>query len=197
MITLMTVQRTDYTNGLDIKGSAFDGRNFIRLFLHTVSDPIMYVNDGGHYFQRTSMTISGSYQGTGDGYSIVPASSEPSMLNLRSDINGPAFQVRSQDSETCPNSRPIDCLDISGNHRFSVRNDGALSWGTSTYSAQDTFLKRDSANALKIHDGTSYGTLQANVQLGCAYASGAPTPTGYLIVKDSAGTSYKIPAEAA
>ncbi|QXP44059.1 tail spike protein [Stappia phage SI01] len=33
------------------------------------------------------------------------------------------------------------------------------------------------------------------LQLGNAYAAGAPTPTGYIVVKDSTGTEYKIPAE--
>ena len=34
------------------------------------------------------------------------------------------------------------------------------------------------------------------LKLGNAYASGAPTATGYIVIKDSTGTSYKIPAQA-
>lgn len=34
------------------------------------------------------------------------------------------------------------------------------------------------------------------LKLGNAYAAGAPTATGYIVIKDSTGTSYKIPAVA-
>lgn len=37
----------------------------------------------------------------------------------------------------------------------------------------------------------------ATLQIGATYAAGAPTATGYLTIKDSTGTSYKIPAVAA
>ena len=34
------------------------------------------------------------------------------------------------------------------------------------------------------------------LKLGNAYVAGAPTATGYIVIKDSTGTSYKIPAQA-
>jgi hypothetical protein len=34
------------------------------------------------------------------------------------------------------------------------------------------------------------------LQVGNAYVAGAPTATGYIVIKDSTGTSYKIPAQA-
>jgi len=34
------------------------------------------------------------------------------------------------------------------------------------------------------------------LKLGNAYTAGAPTATGYIVIKDSSGTSYKIPAQA-
>lgn len=36
----------------------------------------------------------------------------------------------------------------------------------------------------------------ADLQLGNAYVAGAPTATGYITIKDSTGTAYKIPAVA-
>ena len=36
----------------------------------------------------------------------------------------------------------------------------------------------------------------ASDALGNAYVAGAPTATGYIVIKDSTGTSYKIPAVA-
>jgi hypothetical protein len=35
-----------------------------------------------------------------------------------------------------------------------------------------------------------------DLKLGNAYTAGAPTATGYIVIKDSTGTSYKIPAVA-
>ena len=46
-----------------------------------------------------------------------------------------------------------------------------------------------SATALSISSGVA-------LKLGNAYTAGAPTPTGYVVIQDSNGTSYKIPAEA-
>ena len=34
------------------------------------------------------------------------------------------------------------------------------------------------------------------LKVGNAYVAGAPTATGYIVIKDSTGTSYKIPAVA-
>ena len=39
-------------------------------------------------------------------------------------------------------------------------------------------------------------TSGAALKLGNAYVAGAPTATGYIVIKDSTGTSYKIPAVA-
>lgn len=40
-------------------------------------------------------------------------------------------------------------------------------------------------------------SLVGALQLGNEYQAGAPTATGYVTLKDSTGTSYKIPAVAA
>jgi hypothetical protein len=61
---------------------------------------------------------------------------------------------------------------------FRVRNAA----GSSTY------LDVDSSN-VTISSGVG-------LKLGNAYVAGAPTATGYIVIKDSTGTSYKIPAVA-
>ncbi len=66
--------------------------------------------------------------------------------------------------------------DVSG--AFSVRNAAASS----------TYFAVDSSN-VTISSGVG-------LKLGNAYAAGAPTATGYVVIKDSTGTSYKIPAVA-
>jgi hypothetical protein len=38
--------------------------------------------------------------------------------------------------------------------------------------------------------------VQGKLTTDTAYTAGAPTATGYLVVYDSAGTAYKIPAVA-
>ncbi len=59
-----------------------------------------------------------------------------------------------------------------------------------------------------INDDLSGSTLAATIsytgdfritgtlQVGNTYTAGAPTATGYIVIKDSTGTSYKIPAVA-
>lgn len=39
---------------------------------------------------------------------------------------------------------------------------------------------------------TGAATFSSTVQLGVAYVGGAPAATGYLTIKDSTGTTYKI-----
>jgi hypothetical protein len=43
---------------------------------------------------------------------------------------------------------------------------------------------------------TSTVKIGGSFQVGNAYVAGAPTATGYIVIKDSTGTSYKIPAQA-
>ena len=52
-----------------------------------------------------------------------------------------------------------------------------------------------SADRLTI-DTSGNTTIAGTLQVGNAYVAGAPTATGYIVIKDSTGTSYKIPAVA-
>jgi len=45
-------------------------------------------------------------------------------------------------------------------------------------------------------NGTGTVIISGAFQVGNAYVAGAPTATGYIVIKDSTGTSYKIPAQA-
>jgi hypothetical protein len=66
--------------------------------------------------------------------------------------------------------------DVAG--AFSIRNAA----GSSTYFAVD-------GSNVTISSGVG-------LKLGNTYTAGAPTATGYIVIKDSTGTSYKIPAVA-
>jgi hypothetical protein len=51
-------------------------------------------------------------------------------------------------------------------------------------------------NALMVENSLVTVASGVDLKLGNAYAAGAPTATGYIVIKDSTGTSYKIPAVA-
>jgi hypothetical protein len=46
----------------------------------------------------------------------------------------------------------------------------------------------------RLADDTAFASVQGKLTTDTAYAAGAPTATGYLVVYDSAGTAYRIPA---
>jgi hypothetical protein len=55
------------------------------------------------------------------------------------------------------------------------------------------------AGGAQVWNTTSNGLAMAlgkDIYVGNAYVAGAPTATGYIVIKDSTGTSYKIPAVA-
>jgi hypothetical protein len=86
------------------------------------------------------------------------------------------FYIRGTGSSNGLITGAIVSVDTSAN--FRVRNAA----GSSTY------LDVDSSN-VTISSGVG-------LKLGNAYVAGAPTATGYIVIKDSTGTSYKIPAVA-
>jgi len=62
--------------------------------------------------------------------------------------------------------------------------------------AQPLVFATDATERARV-DGTNF-TISSGIglKLGNAYVAGAPTATGYIVIKDSTGTSYKIPAVA-
>jgi hypothetical protein len=66
--------------------------------------------------------------------------------------------------------------------------------GGSTY----FYTRTGSANTARLSIDNTNGnvTIGGTLQVGNAYVGGAPTATGYIVIKDSTGTSYKIPAQA-
>jgi len=65
-------------------------------------------------------------------------------------------------------------------------------------SGSSTNLVLQTGNATRATITSSDVTIASGVGLkvGNAYVAGAPTATGYIVIKDSTGTSYKIPAVA-
>jgi hypothetical protein len=58
-------------------------------------------------------------------------------------------------------------------------------------------LKRDTTSLqARLADDSAFTNIQGKITTETAYTAGAPTATGYLVLYDSNGTAYKIPAEA-
>lgn len=72
---------------------------------------------------------------------------------------------------------------------------GRLQFGGTTSSFPA--LKRNSAILqARLADDSGYTAIQGKLTTETAYTAGAPTATGYLVIYDSNGTAYKVPAEA-
>ena len=72
---------------------------------------------------------------------------------------------------------------------------GRLQFGGTTSSFPA--LKRSSTTLqARLADDSAFASVQGKLTTDTAYAAGDPTTTGYLVVYDSTGTAYKIPAVA-
>jgi hypothetical protein len=79
---------------------------------------------------------------------------------------------------------------------YSAGNDfNRLQFGGTTSSFPA--LKRSSTTLqARLADDSDFGSIQGKLTTETAYTAGAPTATGYIVLYDSTGTAYKIPAEA-
>jgi len=58
-------------------------------------------------------------------------------------------------------------------------------------------IKRSSTTLqARLADDSAFASVQGKLTTETAYTAGAPTATGYIVLYDSTGTAYKIPAEA-
>ena len=113
--------------------------------------PTIYINNGAGMYMRSWLTISGTTNGgTGDGYSIVPPSNDPTMIGVWADV-GTGFQVRAANITGAYN---YSNLDRYGNYTMSIEEHGGLKWGTTTRAAMDTGLSRNAAGVLEVNTGT-------------------------------------------
>jgi hypothetical protein len=81
-------------------------------------------------------------------------------------------------------------LDNNGGSDF-----GRLQFGGTTSSFPA--LKRSTTSLqARLADDSAFTNIQGKLTTETAYTAGAPTATGYLVLYDSNGTAYKVPAEA-
>jgi hypothetical protein len=141
----LTIQKGDGTSSaLDIR---LDGTGKgLRLFAPGEPQPRTYFNDAGMLYTNGWMVISGTYHGEGDGYVIDHPSPEPAMLQVWSDVGGPAVQLR---NSSAFGGYLLSGLDLDANHVFSIEGSGSLRWGATTRAGMDTNLYRMGAGALR------------------------------------------------
>ena len=78
---------------------------------------------------------------------------------------------------------------------LAINDFGRLQFGGTTSSFPA--IKRSSTTLqARLADDSAFASVQGKLTTDTAYTAGAPTATGYLVVYDSAGTAYKIPAVA-
>jgi hypothetical protein len=107
------------------------------------------------------------------------------------------------------NGANIDSFSVfrPGNNRVYALGGNARRWTTlfldtniyfgDTTSASDPQIKKSGTTLqVKLADDSAFTAIQGKLTTETAYTAGAPTATGYLVLYDSAGTAYKVPAEA-
>jgi len=91
-------------------------------------------------------------------------------------------------------------LTNSANGQLTLHNNAETDFGRLNFggtSASFPALKRSSTTLqARLADDSAFASVQGKLTTDTAYTAGAPTATGYLVVYDSAGTAYKIPAVA-
>jgi hypothetical protein len=86
-------------------------------------------------------------------------------------------------------------LQTGSTDRITIDANGIIGIGGTT--ASFPALKRNSTTLeVRLANDTAYTAIQGKLTTETAYTAGAPTATGYLVLYDSNGTAYKVPAEA-
>jgi len=105
----------------------------------------------GEILTNAWVTISGT------GNAFTAPTTEPSMLGVWSDINGPTAVLRVTTGDYA-NERLLDGMDVNGKLRFSLRKDGSLAWGSSTnttLAGHDATLSRSAVGTLRVDATTT------------------------------------------
>jgi hypothetical protein len=118
---------------------------------------------------------------------------------------GTTGAVRSFGDLTVPDTARIDFI---GRTRIRASADGNLRVSNSVDNDFDRLqlggtsssfpaLKRSTTSLqARLADDSAFTNIQGKLTTETAYTAGAPTATGYIVLYDSTGTAYKVPAEA-
>jgi len=116
------------------------------------------VNSQGAWLTNAWITISGTMAGSPDAeglYLPQPASADPSMLSVWSDVAGPSVEIRPSSNGAAYH---LSCLSPDGTkYLLAIENDGTLHWGNGARAALDTNLYRSAAGTLKTDNSLIVG----------------------------------------
>jgi hypothetical protein len=100
-------------------------------------------------------------------------------------------------------------LSLNSSQIFAGYADGVFTFNGSSYQAGQIVLAPGAAPSagtrlktngttlqVRVGNDSALTNIQGKLTTDTAYTAGAPTATGYLVLFDSAGTAYKVPAEA-
>lgn len=140
----------------------------------------------------TAWNISGAghfLAGSDNAYDIgASGATRPRRVYVGSDIRAPIVYFGAGLSNLSGASNNALLQDASGSNFSGVFQFGGT---TSSFPA----LKRSSTTLqARLADDSGFASVQGKLTTDTAYTAGDPTTTGYLVVYDSTGAAYKIPA---
>jgi hypothetical protein len=95
-----------------------------------------------------------------------------------------------------PQSNNVYSLGVNSRRWTSILLTNSVYFGDSTSASDPQIKKSGTTLQVKLADDSAFTAIQGKLTTETAYTAGAPTATGYLVLYDSAGTAYKVPAEA-
>lgn len=156
--------------GLSIES---DGTGKALVATYPVASPlsVTYIGDGGGFFTNAFCLISGMTTGTEKSRVCTVPTSDPFMLGIWSDVNGPSIVSRT----VAAGYHFLGMDHTTGNYLFSIETDGKLQWGTGTTSHTtfvDTSLTRSATGVLSLSSKALQLTASAFANLPASPAAG-------------------------
>jgi hypothetical protein len=178
--------------GLILRGSGTNSASLAlhadQLFFGTSAADYWTMSSSGHFLAGTDNLYDIGASGATRPRNVYVANSTTSSGFFTGTITGVYGTTGSGPS-----------MRFSGNNIVLHNNDSTqnnfdrLQFGGTTSSFPA--LKRSSTTLqARLADDSAFAPVQGKLTTDTAYTAGAPTATGYLVVYDSAGTAYKIPA---
>ena len=171
---------------LNIYNTYTDASNYERLRIFAQSAGSVIIGT-----QKAGTGVARALELQTDGTTRLSFSADNSLAVVSSTNLITGTQIRINNATRLTNSAD-GVLQISDS---SQANFGRLQFGGTTSSFPA--LKRSTTSLqARLADDSDFTNIQGKLTTETAYTAGAPTATGYIVLYDSTGTAYKIPAEA-
>jgi hypothetical protein len=145
-----------------------------------------YLNARAHQFMQTSLTVSGTWTGTGDNTAITQPTNDQYMIGIWSDITDAALAIRTNNAA---GNYAVQGFDGYGNYRWRIEADGTIKWGNSaTKAAEDISLTRSATGPRLSVAGGSF--ILANNQAYQIFKSDGTTAINILAIDASNAMSF-------